>query len=112
VKGNRAVVKVDMIYANLHASYRNILDKVMEYGATDFNASVNSTIRNMAKWMKQEIAKNGVETYTYKNVKVRLKKIGGKWKILEPGEELTDVLTCGFIQGIYEWGYQMETFAD
>lgn len=108
VKGNRAVVKAHMTYANLHVSYRNMLDKVVEYATTDFDASVNSTVRNMTKWMKQEIAKNGAEINTYKNVQIRLKKIGGKWKILEPGEELADALSCGFIQAIYEWGYSME----
>lgn len=112
VKGNQAVVKVNVTYANLHVSYRNVMDKVLEYSTTDFDASVNSTIRNMAKWLNQEIAKNGVEISTYKNIKIRLKKIDGKWKILDFWEELTDALNCGFIQGFDEWGYNMTMFVD
>lgn len=103
VNGKKATVTLRVDYQNLYISYWNMLDKVVEYVTTDFDASINSMQKYMVKLMKKEVAKNGSESYAYKNLKIKLQEVNGSWKITEPTEKLLDVIYCGYVQVFYEY---------
>lgn len=100
VRGERAVVRVRVDYESLRESYETALDDMLHYAIRHPGVTEEVLLRQCIRSFKRDAEKYGSTGYYYPNLKIHLRKVGGKWKITKPVDELVNIASCGSLDGL------------
>lgn len=101
VKGNRAAVKIKVNFQSLYLSYWNSLLQTYRYANVELDEPPKNK-KYMLNALKQEIQKNGANK-VHTSIRIRLRKVNGKWKIAQPTERLINILYCDYIYTVQDF---------
>ena len=101
VKGKKATVRLRVDFESLAESYFNYYMDTYE-SVRNGNDPPKAPVKHLIQKIRNEAAKNGSEP-VYCTMKLRLKKVNGRWKITEPTEKLINAVYCDMIYASYEF---------
>lgn len=91
---NRAAVKVRVKFRSLYISYWNSM--VASYRrAMQENGSLKGK-KYMLDTLESELQKNGGKP-VHTTIRIQLRRVRGKWKIVQPEDRLMNVLYCDYV---------------
>ena len=100
INGKKAVVSMRVDFESLEESYFNYLTASLERALN--GKKIKDPEKFLIQKMRSETAKNGSYP-VYCNLKIRLKKAGGKWKLAMPSEKLINIIYCQMIYALDEF---------